>query len=296
LLFVLSLTACGDLPEPFLGNPGATARRLATPLTARLVVPVPADTMLPDAANKALADDLAVALQREELPAMAQPAQKLDWQLIATAEQQAGAVVPKFVLQDSLGKVAGTVEGAPVPLSAWAEASPATLRAAADEAAPRIAATLTSIRVTRDRADPTSLYNRVAKVMVAEVTGAPGDGNASLTRQMRAHLATLGPVVQSTPTGADFAVQGQVKVVPLPTHQERVEIQWVITSADGNELGRVIQLNEIPAGTLARNWGDVAVVVATEAAGGVNDVVLRQTGRAPDQAAATTGGGAPVVR
>ena len=29
LLSPLLLAACGDLPEPFLGNPGATARRLA---------------------------------------------------------------------------------------------------------------------------------------------------------------------------------------------------------------------------------------------------------------------------
>ena len=42
------LTACGDLPEPFLGNPGATARRLAQPLTPLLAVPPGTDTLLPD--------------------------------------------------------------------------------------------------------------------------------------------------------------------------------------------------------------------------------------------------------
>ena len=39
----------------------------------------------------------------------------------------------------------------------------------------------------------------------------------------------------------------------------------------------MVQLNEIPAGTLDHYWGDVAVVVATEASGGVNDVIKRQT-------------------
>ena len=34
-------------------------------------------------------------------------------------------------------------------------------------------------------------------------------------------------------------------------------------TAAGDERGRVIQLNEIPAGSLSRNWGDVAVEVAT---------------------------------
>jgi hypothetical protein len=188
---------------------------------------------------------------------------------------------------DPLGKEAGSVDGAPVSVPDWAAATPAMLSQAADEAAPRIAATLTSIRVARDRADPGSLYNRPAKVMVADVTGAPGDGNQSLTRQMRDHLAALGPVVQTTPTGADFVVRGEVKVVPLPSRQERVEIQWTVSTASGDERGRVVQLNEIPAGTLDRYWGDVAVVVATEASGGINDVIKRQTGHVPEQPAST---------
>ena len=50
------LTACGDLPEPFLGNPGATARRLAQPLTPLLAVPPGTDTLLPDRANQQLAN------------------------------------------------------------------------------------------------------------------------------------------------------------------------------------------------------------------------------------------------
>ena len=39
-----------------------------------------------------------------------------------------------------------------------------------------------------------------------------------------------------------------------------------------------MQLNEVPPGTLDRYWGDVAVVVADEAAGGVRDVVQNVSG------------------
>jgi hypothetical protein len=42
-----------------------------------------------------------------------------------------------------------------------------------------------------------------------------------------------------------------------------------------------VQLNEIPACSLDHYWADVAVIVATEAAGGVHDVILRQSGREP---------------
>ncbi len=41
-----------------------------------------------------------------------------------------------------------------------------------------------------------------------------------------------------------------------------------------------MQLNEVPPGSLDSYWGEVAVVVATEAAGGVHEVVLQASGRA----------------
>ena len=209
--------------------------------------------------------------------------EKTDWRLVTRAERDGNAVRPLFSVQNPQGKEEGSAEGELVPLQAWANADPALMQQVAAEAAPRIGAVLTSIRVARDKADPNSLYNRPAKVMVAAVTGAPGDGDQSLTQQMRARLAVLGPVVLTTPAGADFVVQGDVKVVPIAGHQERVEIQWSVKTASGDERGRVVQLNEIPAGTLDRYWGDVAVVVATEASNGVNDVIKRQSGHDPNE-------------
>jgi hypothetical protein len=283
VLLCLGLSACGDLPEPFLGNPGATARRLAQPLTPLLAVPPGTDTLLPDAASQDLAKRIATALQASEVPAMVRAPEPTDWRLITRAEHDGDFVTPRFSVQDPHGKEQGTAEGEKVRLRAWAGADPALLERVAAEAAPRIGAVLTSIRVARDKADPGSLYNRAAKVQVAEVTGAPGDGNLVLTRQMRARLATLGPVVLTTPAGADFVVRGQVTMVPIPKHQERVEIQWSVRTAAGDERGRVVQLNEIPEGTLSHYWGDVAVVVATEASNGVNDVILRQAGHDPNE-------------
>ena len=283
LFLCLLLSACGDLPEPFLGNPGATARRLAQPLTPLLAVPPGSDTLLPDLANQQLAKQIATALQGSEVPALVRTPARTDWRLITRAERDGDFVTPMFSVQDPQGKEEGSTQGEKVPLNAWADAQPALLTQVADQAAPRIGALLTGIRLAHDKADPGSLYNRPAKVVVTDVTGAPGDGNETLTQQMRTRLAVLGPVVQTMPAGADFVVQGQVKVVPIPRHQERVEIQWIVKTTAGSERGRVVQLNEIPAGTLNHYWGDVAVVVATEASNGVNDVILRQSGHDPHE-------------
>lgn len=285
LLALLGLAACGDLPEPFLGNPGANARRLAEPPTPRLAVPPPAEALLSDGASRSFADNLASALQATEVPAFARSAQKTDWQLVARAETRGNTVVPIYVVRDPQGALEGTAEGSPVSAAAWADGRPETLRDAAADAATKVSGLLGGIRTAREKADPNSLYNRSAKVMVGDVTGAPGDGNQSLTRQMRTRLALLGPVVQTTTIGADFIVQGVVKAVPIKGRQQRVEIQWLVKAANGEERGRVVQLNEIPTGSLDKYWGDVAVVVAAEASNGVNDVIMRQSGRIPDQAA-----------
>ena len=285
VLICLLLTACGDLPEPFLGNPGATARRLAQPLTASLAVPPGTDTLLPDAANQELAKQVALALQASEVPATARQPQKTDWRVITSVKQQGNQVTPVFKVQDPDGKEQGAAVGEPVPIQTWARPDQALLEQVASDAGTRIGAVLTSIRITRDKADPNSLYNRPARVLLSDVTGAPGDGNVALTRQMRTKLAALGPVVLTTPSGADYAVQGDVKIVPIAKGQERVEIVWTITSDAGMELGKVVQLNEIPAGTLNGYWGDVASVVAAEASAGVNEILRRQAGHEPNDLA-----------
>ena len=283
LALLCALVGCGDLPEPFRGNPGATARRLAQPPTPRLAVPAPADALLPDESSQLFAEALAAGLQAQEVPAVAAGVRANDWQLVTTAEQRGGTVVPKYRVVNPQGEDKGNIEGAPVETQAWAQAKPDFLISVATDAAPRISDLLTSIQTSILRADPNSLYNRPAKVQLLPVTGAPGDGNAALTRQMKTRLAALGPLVQDSASDADFIIKGEVLMVRLPNAQQRVEIVWTVRTGGGDERGKVMQLNEIPAGTLDRYWGDVAIIVATEAAGGVNDVIARQSGREPGQ-------------
>src|SRR5206468_2799354 len=147
LLLCLLVSACGDLPEPFLGNPGANARRLAQPLTPLLAVPPGSDTLLPDAANQDLAKQIATALQATEVPALVRAPQPTDWRLITRAERDGTVVKPSFSVQDPQGKEQGKADGEPIPLDVWATASPTLLKQVAGEAAPRIGAVLTGIRI-----------------------------------------------------------------------------------------------------------------------------------------------------
>jgi len=64
--------------------------------------------------------------------------------------------------------------------------------------------------------------------------------------------------VQVTPEGADFVVQGQVKVTNVANAQQRVEIVWTVSRPSGVVNGKVSQLHDLPAGTVDRYWGDIA--------------------------------------
>jgi len=277
LLLVLP-AACGGLPRPFEGRPGSMAQLLSEPPPSRLAIPIPATAMLTDDDARGLAEALATALQAQDVPAAAGPPHKGDWRLALTADLRAGAVVPIFTVQNPASEAKGSIEGVAVPASSWVQARPDTMKALVATTAPRLATLLTTIEASRRQSDPTSLANRPVRVLLQPVTGAPGDGNESLTRQMRLELVKLGQQVLDAPPGADFTVSGQVVTAPIPGNRMRVEVIWTVTSARNVEAGKIAQLNEVPRGSLSGLWADVAVVVAQEAAGGVRDVILNNTG------------------
>ena len=70
-LALVTLAACGDLPQPFRGNPGGQAGLLAAPPAYRLAIPRPAGAMLTDAQADGFAEALSTALLANEVPASA---------------------------------------------------------------------------------------------------------------------------------------------------------------------------------------------------------------------------------
>jgi hypothetical protein len=89
---------------------------------------------------------------------------------------------------------------------------------------------------------------------------------------MREAVGRRGLILQEEVAGADYVVAGTVTTEPRPGGQLYVEIGWRVTQAR-LELGKVSQLNEVPARALQGRWGDVAFVVAEEASAGVRQVL-----------------------
>ncbi len=275
---MLLLAGCGGLPRPFAGNPGAAGALLSRPPPARLAVIPPTGALLTSLGSDTLAGALADALVRQEIPAVAERTSPGDWRLVLTAELKDGQVVPYFSLENPSGRSMGVSVGKPIDPGAWSDAKPQTLRDVAEAAAPNIATLLSRIEAARLQSDPNSLLNRPAKIFVKGVTGATGDGNAALARQLRLFLPQNNEKVQDAAQGADYTVEAKVVVGPGAGATDRVEIQWIVTDSGGEERGRIIQLNEVPQDTVSKLWGDVAMVAAKEAAGGVKDVIFNQLG------------------
>ena len=291
LVAVLALGACGDLPQPFRGNPGGQSGTLAAPPAYRLAIPTPAAALLPTAQASAFAEALSAALLANEVPASATDPLPLDWRLTIEATLRGSSVVPRYALTDPDGQPQGQAEGAGIPARDWSAAGPEVMRRAARDAAPRIATLLLRAEAARKGTDPAALLvTGPPRIYVPMVRGAPGDGNQALTARLREALGQQGMVVQEVAQGARFAVTGQVAVVAQPqTRTQRVELLWTVSRNDGEDLGRVLQLNEVPQGVLERFWGDVAFAAATEAAGGVRTVVSNAGGFPPDAGAPPRG-------
>ena len=289
-----ALAACGDLPQPFAGHPGARAMQLSRPPPPRLTVPRPTDSLLPQPDADVWAHATADALVAEEVPAYPVVAHPGDWVLRLTATLQGVQVTPRYSLIDPKGGNRGDVTGSPVPASLWAQAAPDALHRSAAEAAPQVLDLLRAVDATLKQSDPNSLYNRPARIYFSGVTGAPGDGNVVLARDMRRRLPQTGDLLVSHAVSADFTLRGTVMVTDEPSGQQQVEIHWLVDDPNGHLAGDVAQGHDVARGSLDKYWGDVAAVVTDEAAGGVHDVITNYSGRrraspgvAPDRHAPT---------
>ncbi|WBV42397.1 hypothetical protein [Pseudoroseomonas cervicalis] len=273
-LLLLALSACGSV-YPFWGNPGGESRRLAQPPAYRIAIAFPAQALLTDAGAERFANSLADSLRVAEVPAVALPTPwPLDWPLRVTAERRGESVVPRYALLDADGAVLGEAEGRPVPLRGWGQEDDALFKEVAQRDAPAVAKLLEQVEAARKASDPRALAGQgPLRIRLAGVRGAPGDGNRSLNERMRDHLNRLGYLPQDQADGATYAVQGVVEAVSQPNNTQRIELQWIVTRRDGFELGRVVQINEVPRGTLNGLWGDVAYVAAEQAANGIQEVI-----------------------
>ncbi|MGE3875534.1 MAG: hypothetical protein AB7F74_21480 [Parvibaculaceae bacterium] len=116
---------------------------------------------------------------------------------------------------------------------------------------------------------------QISAVVVLPVSGAPGSGNADLTRAMRQTLSEAGWPVLSSPRENALTILGHVKLGPTQTKSQEVALAWTVKTPDGRTLGTVNQTNKVPTGSLEKGFGDDALFAAQAAATGIYDLVKK---------------------
>jgi hypothetical protein len=102
----------------------------------------------------------------------------------------------------------------------------------------------------------------IAAVAVPPVQG---NGGKELTAAMRQVLRDAGWPVINAPREDALTIRGKVTLAKPKGATQNVKLVWSVFTPDGKKLGDVNQSNDLPAGSLAKGWGDNARY-ATEAA------------------------------
>jgi hypothetical protein len=98
------------------------------------------------------------------------------------------------------------------------------------------------------------------------VTGAPGDGETSLSAALAKRLAALG-VKQGSPQSANvYSIEGTVETAAAGKGREGLRIIWRVFAPDGTMLGGVSQMRLVRKGSLDKKWGRAADSAALDAA------------------------------
>ncbi|MBM3557541.1 MAG: hypothetical protein FJX47_18540 [Alphaproteobacteria bacterium] len=270
VLGAVALAACQPVPQPF--QPDEKPKEVGGlldlgPRAGLVVAPIAG---LGEAAAP-MAEALALKLQAKDVAATARRAARGAYLLQGEARigaEQAGLrrLTLAWRIVDARGLARGEViQEEMVPAATWPP------RGAQIEALAGGAVTVLARLVGIGEETPAIGGSRVH---LRGVGGAPGDGNRRLALSLRAALRHVGLTMAEAAPGADFLIDGLVKMSPAPGG-EKVEIVWTLFDNKGREIGTTSQANVVALGSLDGPWGPVADVVAEAAAPGILEVLLR---------------------
>lgn len=276
LLALLLAAACQPMPRPFARDGNASNPLLDLPDAAGVLV-APVEGVSP-AESRRLARKMAEALHRQNIPASVANANRRSYRLrgklrTMSAGRGGGQRALVWDLYDRAGKRVGSKTQ---PLSTPSARNRAvSLDDYVALAAPQIGAL-----ITRARARPAEAPPGAVSVFVPPVAGATGDGPRALQNAMRIALRRTGMRVLDTAAKDGFAVKGTVKLGPVAAGRRRIAIRWSVHRSGGGEIGAVDQKNTVPAAAVEGTWGDMAHLIALNAADGVSDLLRRAGKRA----------------
>jgi hypothetical protein len=209
--------------------------------------------------------------------------------LIASNEKRGSKVSYIWDVTDAQGSRVARVSGDELIASRtgsdpWSGVDSAAIRSIAGKTTSQLAASLSrgggsaaTVAAASSSAPATTASTSVASmarpkaagVVVTPVSGAPGDGQRSLTTALKKRLYAGGVKLANGTTVNVYMVKGSVRMADTNSGKQSIRIDWLVLDPNGKKLGTVSQQNTIPKGSLNGPWGAVADAAAGAAAAGI---------------------------
>jgi hypothetical protein len=289
VIAVACLSACGGGPGGPSSGFFSSATSLFSGSTKVAVAPI---IGTPPQVAQDLTDALVAAGKDRSLtliPGSGKANYTLRGYLVASSEKGGSKISYIWDVTDAQGGRVARVSGDEMIASRagsdpWAGVDSATLRSIAGKTTSQLAATLSrggssatavassegSPATTATSSRPTAAPNpKSAGVIVAPVSGAPGDGQRSLTTALKKRLYAGGIKLANGTAENVYMVKGSVVLSDASGGKQSIRIDWLVLDPSGKRLGTVSQQNTIPRGSLNGPWGAIADAAAGAAADGI---------------------------
>jgi hypothetical protein len=172
----------------------------------------------------------------------------------------AGKTTSQLAASLPRGRLSSTPVAAAPPSSSTTSGSGMSASPAASPSAPAATATARTARTASVKS---------AGVLVQPVSGAPGDGQRSLTVALKKRLYAGGVKLANGTAVNVYMVKGSVKLTDASGGKQSIRIDWQVLDPNGKKLGTVSQQNMITRGALNGPWGPIADAAAGAAAAGI---------------------------
>lgn len=279
LFLIVLLVGCTQAPQPFRhARTGfdTSSLRLRDGGTVQ-ILPMEG-TSIPMA--QILASSLADSLAVRNIPAtpkrLRNPTYKVRGQVIlnrnqATSEKM-GSIYWTFmdrtgqVIHESSQEIVGKKYQ-------WDYGDPDLIDALVEPAADRFAGYLQD--ASEKEAVERDATERPVVFVLDKITGTRGDGAQALHKAMGLTLRQFGARVRSQGDKDTYYLSCEVDILAPFEGKERIKIAWVVKDAEGKELGRAQQNNQLKEGVLDGKWGRLAYTISRAAMPGIGQVVER---------------------
>ena len=279
VLVIFVLTGCGKLPRPFERDAGQGPDALTTNIYFEGVEVLPITGTTPPM-GLLVSQSVVKHLEKDyEIPAATEGLDRSRFVLTGNVVTNDGSTAARTLYSIGWqlsargeGPISTFVQDVPASRTEWDYGSPPILNQIGTSVSTRVAKLVLGDRFNSAGQDRFLGRNGV---LIGDVTGAPGDGNAALKRSMAVALGGGGLKIARNPEEAVFTVTANVDVGEAEKGAQAVKILWLVKDVDGKEVGRAEQANAVPAGSLDGRWGRTAAFVAAAAMDGIITVINR---------------------